>query len=88
MGARATLGQRFQAIEQAARVQALALPEHWQPPSRAHIADQRMGVALDGFMVHLCVEGWKEIKLGAVFDIAVRRARIPTRASGSRWPMR
>jgi hypothetical protein len=70
-------GQRFQRVEQAAREQALAMPEHWQPPSRAQIADQRMGVALDGFMVHLREEGWKEIKLGAVFDIAVRPTKNP-----------
>jgi len=68
-------GQRFQQVEQTEREQALALPEQWQPPSRAQTADQRMGVAMDGFMVHLREEGWKEVKLGAVFDIAVRPAK-------------
>jgi hypothetical protein len=65
-------GQRFREVERAERARALALPERWQPPSRAQTPDQRMGVALDGFMVHLREEGWKEVKLGAVFDIAVR----------------
>lgn len=31
-----------------------------------------MGVAMDGLMVHIRKEGWKELKAGAVFDIEVR----------------
>lgn len=70
-------GQRFQEVEAAAREQALALPEQWQPPSRAQTCDQRMGVAMDGFMVRLRTEDWKEVKLGAVFDIGVRPTKNP-----------
>lgn len=69
-------GTQFGAQEEVERAQATAVPAKWDPPSRAEKADQRMGAALDGFMVHLCDEGWKEMKLGAVFELGrVARAR-------------
>lgn len=68
----ATWGAQFKAVEANERVKANALPEQWQPPSRAVEPDRRMGVALDGLMTHIRREGWKELKIGAVFDIAVR----------------
>jgi hypothetical protein len=37
----------------------------------------RMGVAMDGTMVHIRGEGWKELKVGCVFDIARRRQYDP-----------
>jgi hypothetical protein len=68
-------GRQFAALEEAEREQATALPEKWAPPSRAEKSDQRMGVAMDGFMVPLRDEGWKEMKLGTVFELALRRER-------------
>ncbi len=68
-------GSQFAALEDAERMQATALPEKWDPPSRAEKSDQRMGVAMDGFMVQLRAEGWKEMKLGAVFELALRQER-------------
>jgi hypothetical protein len=65
-------GAKFRALEEAERAQANALPEQWQPPSREVEPDRRMGVAMDGMMVHVRKEGWKELKVGAVFDIEVR----------------
>lgn len=65
-------GAKFKALEEAARATANALPEKWQPPSRAVEPDRRMGVAMDGLMVHIRKEGWKELKAGAVFDIEVQ----------------
>jgi hypothetical protein len=65
-------GAKFKALEETERAQANALPERWQPPSRAVEPDRRMGVAMDGMMVHIRTEGWKELKLGAVFDLEVR----------------
>jgi hypothetical protein len=65
-------GAKLKALEDAERSQATALPEKWQPPSRAVEADRRMGAAMDGMMVHIRQEGWKELKVGAVFDIEVR----------------
>lgn len=64
-------GMRFRRVEEARRARANALPEQWQPPSRAQVADQRMGVSLDGASVNIRQEGWKEVKIGVVFDIAV-----------------
>jgi hypothetical protein len=78
------VGSQFAALEAAERVQATALPEKWDPPSRAEKPDQRMGVAMDGFMVHLRHEGWKEMKLGAVFELALRQAR--DERTGERGP--
>jgi hypothetical protein len=66
-------GAKFQGLENKEREQAHALPEKGRPPSRAEV-DRRMGVAMDGMMLHLRQEGWKELKLGAVFDLAVRPA--------------
>lgn len=65
-------GTQFKELEAAERAQANALPEKWQPPSREVVPDRRMGVALDGLMVHIRQEGWKELKDGAVFEIEVR----------------
>jgi len=64
-------GAQFRALEDDARATALATPEVWTPPSRAAVSDQRMGVALDGAMLYILQEGWKEVKVGTVFEIAV-----------------
>ena len=78
-------GGQFAALEAAERARATALPEKWAPPSRAEKADQRLGVVIDGFMVHLREEGWKEMKLGAVFELALRQAR--DERTGERGPV-
>ena len=64
-------GEKFRTLEAVERKRATALPEQWQPPSRAAVADQRMGVALDGALVNIRQEGWKEVKIGTVFEVAV-----------------
>lgn len=64
-------GDKFKALAEAERAQATALPIKWAAPSRAEVGDQRMGVAMDGTMVHILEEGWKELKVGTVFEIAV-----------------
>ena len=50
-------GEQFDRVEKAARVRACALPAQGTPPSRAEGADPRMGVALDGALIHLRQEG-------------------------------
>jgi hypothetical protein len=70
-------GERFQRLEQAERKQALLLPQRWEPPSRADVSDQRMGVSLDGALIHLRDEGWKEVKIGAVFAVEVAPSPDP-----------
>jgi hypothetical protein len=64
-------GAQYAALAQRERQQANALPEQWAPPSRAEVTDQRMGVALDGAMMNIKTESWKEVKVGAVFEIVV-----------------
>jgi hypothetical protein len=64
-------GAKFGTVLEAERQRANALPEQWTPPSRAEQTDQRMGVAFDGVMMNIREEGWKELKVGVVFDVAV-----------------
>jgi hypothetical protein len=45
------------------------------PPGRDHL--ERKGVSLDGGMANVRGEGWKEIKVGAVFDIRERLEADP-----------
>jgi hypothetical protein len=71
------VGAQFVTLEERARARANALPEQWTPPSRAQVSDQRMGVALDGAILFVRGEGWKEVKLGVAFDIAVTPTRDP-----------
>ncbi len=53
------------------------------PPPRSEIqrGERRsgvdMGVAMDGAMIHVRQEGWKELKVGAVFEIEVRPEAMP-----------
>lgn len=39
--------------------------------------DQRKGISMDGGMVNIRDEGWRELKVGAVFDIETRQERNP-----------
>jgi hypothetical protein len=68
-------GAKFKELEAAEQTKANAVPEKWQPPSREVVPDRRMGVALDGMMIHIRQEGWKELKVGAIFDLAVRLSK-------------
>ena len=45
------------------------------PPGRDHT--QRKGLSMDGGKVHIRGEGWKEFKVGTVYDIELRRERDP-----------
>lgn len=46
-------------------------------PEMRHDHDQRKGVSLDGGMVNIRGEGWRELKVGAVFDIHLKWERNP-----------
>jgi len=35
---------------------------------------KRMGVAMDGSMIQICEEGWKEVKVGCVFEVDQEKA--------------
>lgn len=45
------------------------------PPGQDH--KQRKGVSIDGGKVHIREEGWKEFKVGTVFDVELRLERDP-----------
>lgn len=68
-------GESCQAVEAARQAASSALP----PPSEIIPGEarqtQRQGVAMDGAKVNIRQEGWKELKVGCVFDIAVRPTR-------------
>jgi hypothetical protein len=68
-------GRRFQALErlQQAKAYGFAEPSELDP----NYSLGRMGVAMDGTMIHVRQEGWKELKTGCVFDIAQRWQRDP-----------
>jgi hypothetical protein len=68
-------GAKLRELSEIERERATALPEKWEPPSRREVPDQRMGVGMDGTMVHIVGEGWKELKVGTVFDVAVKPTR-------------
>jgi hypothetical protein len=55
--------------------QANALPRRDSRPEVPR--PQRMGVAMDGAMVNLRQEGWKELKVGNVFEVEVRSETDP-----------
>lgn len=65
-------GQRFQAEETAQRAVATASPARGVPVPGEVRDLPEMGVAMDGAKVHLRGEGWKELKVGCVFDIESR----------------
>lgn len=63
-------GKRFGVVEGRVCAEASALPVLWAPP-QASVA-QRLGVSLDGVMVNIRHEGWKETKMACVFAIQMQ----------------
>lgn len=46
-------------------------------PAAHHDHEQRKGISMDGGMVNIRGEGWREMKVGAVFDVETRLERHP-----------
>lgn len=68
-------GQR---LEQAAQQAALRDPvERTVFPPQRDRQQRRKGISLDGGMVNLRGEGWKEFKIGTIFDLEQRWERDP-----------
>lgn len=63
-------GSKMQAIEARQQVKAYELEE--PQPHDPNRSLGKKGVAMDGTMIHIRTEGWKELKVGCVFDIASR----------------
>lgn len=68
-------GQRMQAEVEHQRQQVSV--ERTQLPDARHDHDQRKAVSMDGGMVNIRGEGWRELKVGAVFDVETRLERNP-----------
>lgn len=62
-------GAAFEAVTEAAAEKANAVPQRGESPKMGKPEVRRAGAALDGAMVHIREEGWKELKVGCLFDI-------------------
>jgi hypothetical protein len=65
-------GEQMQAVEAQQRAVASALPARSQVVPGEAPSTKTLGVAMDGAMVHVRQEGWKELKTGCVFEVALR----------------
>jgi hypothetical protein len=68
-------GTHMQAVETRQQVKAYELVE--PRPHDPNRSLGKMGVALDGTMIYIRQEGWKELKVGCVFEVAARTVRDP-----------
>jgi len=65
-------GQRLQAELAREEAEQKAAARAWSTPGGRQAKQPRMGVALDGAMVHIRDEGWKEFKVGSVYQVALQ----------------
>ena len=68
-------GTAMQAVETRQQVKAYELEE--PRPHDPNRSLEKMGVAMDGAMIHIRKEGWKELKIGCVFEVASRTVIDP-----------
>jgi hypothetical protein len=68
-------GERLQAVVEHQRDEVSV--ERVVLPAVQYDHDQRKGVSMDGGMVNIRDEGWRELKVGAVFDVDLRLERNP-----------
>ncbi len=65
-------GERAQALEAAQRAEATTLPDRRTIVPGEATGEARLAVALDGAMVNIRGEGWKELKTGCVGAIEIK----------------
>jgi len=68
-------GTAIKVQEEKHREKANSLPKRQYLRRQAVGIAQRMGVGMDGAMVRIRNEGWKELKIGCTFDLEVRPTR-------------
>jgi len=64
-------GEKLQKSEEKERTAAMVPPAQWH----SVMTEERglhMGVSMDGGMVYILGEGWKELKVGSVFEVAFK----------------
>jgi hypothetical protein len=66
---------QMQSVAARQQVKAYELAEPPSPDPNRSLG--KMGVAMDGTMIHLATEGWKELKVSCVFEIAARIEKVP-----------
>jgi hypothetical protein len=71
-----TWGERIKQIEEAQRLQANTLGSAESYHARILGSKKRLGVSMDGTMVHIHKEGWKELKVGCCFEIDAYPTRV------------
>lgn len=64
-------GERFKEVEEAEREKANTPASANDFEARVFGSEKRMGVGIDGTKVHIRKEGWRELKVGCVFEINV-----------------
>ena len=62
-------GEQFRQLDQARQQQVQSLPNRGQVITGQAKQNGRMGLAMDGAMVHVLDEGWKELRVGCVYEI-------------------
>jgi len=65
-------GGQLQAVEAQQRAVASAMPARGKVVPGEVPSTQILGVAMDGAMVHVRQEGWKELKTGCVFEVELQ----------------
>ena len=70
-------GARFQVHAEGEAKASTGLPQRGEVIRGTVPTTQRMGVAMDGAKIYLRKEGWKELKVGCVFDVVVREEEDP-----------
>ncbi len=65
-------GERLVALETKEAAQANATVEGQDILARQAQAQRRMGLSMDGFLIYIREEEWKEVKLGCLFDVVPR----------------
>jgi hypothetical protein len=71
----AVWGLQCQALAATQRAASLATPTREELNPTATLDSQDLGAAMDGGMVHIREEGWKELKVGCVFAIQQQPTR-------------
>lgn len=70
-------GEQIRMTERARAAAAAGLPQRGEVIRGQVLHERPMGTAMDGGIIHIRQEGWKELKVGTIFDIESRRERNP-----------
>lgn len=77
-----TCGAQALAVEAAQRAAATAVPDRQQIVPGETPSEERLAAAMDGAMIHIGGEGWKELKVGGIGKIKLQPTRDPVTGEG------